>query len=814
MAKPTSRRRLVTLILGLFLALMPAGTALAHTEVDEYQPSTGTVVDTTPETITLRFTTKPNPDVLTVRLLHRDGREVPFTGEGPEYDDRTVVLRPPALDLGTYVIIWEAVGADGHIAAGQSHFSVGVEELGVIGDFTPKSKTGSNLLETASRSALYSALSLLVGILLLTGTGLLRRENTALVKGLGGAVLLLWLLRLLMVAERAGGREGLATGVGRILTTMPGTLGWTLFLAGAALIVIHQHRYAVAAGVLAIAIGDTLAGHMGTARNAGVLSLLTAAHLLGAALWVGGILAMLLLGERGKTAFTAFTRRFTPWALGSAGAVVISGGVLTLLRSKPGIIEDLGGFFTYQYGQQLGLKWVLLLIFVIPLGGYHMVKSLAPKVKALLESERSETSLTTTTIDGDVEAPAAASNLMSRRIGVGFTLAVEAAALAAILLLGSSLAGLSPVKPVKTEASSNAVDLLARPADFRECMNPEAATDQLLCATRYFEGVVETKGMNAALVEVGNRWREGDPWMQTNCHSIGHKLGRLGFRMYKDIPTAFSQGSDPCDYGYLHGVIEGASADFSDEELRQAMTTMCEGTGDTDNHGYRQCIHGLGHAAARRVNNDLGRGMEFCRAFGEPSPEAMVGRDSNINDVLFRLCVTGVSMEWNTQPKALDAMKLPIGADGTLMGECVKLDPIFQTGCIEYGTSAMGGILEREIQARDWCDKNLDEPLPCYQSIGRDVIWSPTITREQAVEVCTGGRQGIYAEQCIIRALGSVATIALDADAIDEFCPVLPQAYRSLCPEVKAVMKVQIDQTVRGFITEPTKPTEQVGGGA
>jgi hypothetical protein len=195
--------------------------------------------------------------------------------------------------------------------------------------------------------------------------------------------------------------------------------------------------------------------------------------------------------------------------------------------------------------------------------------------------------------------------------------------------------------------------------------------------------------------------------------------------------------------------------------------------------------------------------MEFCREFGEPSPDAVVGRDSSINDVLFRLCVTGVSMEWNTQPKALDAMKLPIGADGTLMGECVKLDKIFQTGCIEYGTSAMGGILEREIEARNWCDENLDEPLPCYQSIGRDVIWSPTITREQAVEICTGGKQGIYAEQCIIRALGSVATIALDADAIDEFCPYLPDQYKGLCAEVKEVMRVQIEQTVRGFITEP-----------
>jgi hypothetical protein len=385
---------------------------------------------------------------------------------------------------------------------------------------------------------------------------------------------------------------------------------------------------------------------------------------------------------------------------------------------------------------------------------------------------------------------------------------VEALAITGVLILGSALAGLPPVQQSTTSLAAK--DLLAAPASFGECLDPSNAADQLLCATRYFEGIVESKGMSAALQEVSARWRDKDPWMQTNCHSIGHKLGRLGYRIYQDIPKAFAAGSDPCDYGYLHGVIEGASAEFSDEDLRQAMTSLCEGTGDPSNHGYRQCIHGLGHAAARRVNNDLARGMDFCRVFhneisGDPSQTA----NESTDDVIFRLCVTGVSMEWNTQPKALDAISLPIGAPGTLLGECLKLDEIFYVGCVEYGTSALGGELEREIEARNWCDANLDDPLPCYQSIGRDVIWSPSISDEQAMEVCTGGRGGIYAEQCITRALGSVATIALDASAIDEFCPVVPEQYRYLCPIVRDAMVVQIEQTVRGFIVDTNSTKDQ-----
>mgnify|MGYP006274727137 CR=1 FL=1 len=805
--------RTFLLLLGVLFAVLPAGPASAHTDVDEYSPGTGEILATTPATIVLRFSTAPNQEHLEVRLAHRDGREVPFTGDGPEFDGRTVTLRPPALDVGTYVIVWESVGADGHVAAGQSYFSVGIEEAGGVGDFTPRSTAGSNVLETITRFALYGLLSLLAGILLLGSTGLLRgfAAGADATRGLGAGLLLMWFVRFFMVSNRAGGRDGIAGGAARILTSMPGSLGWMLFLLGAVAVTVKRHKVAGIAGLMLVAVGETLAGHMGTARKAVVLAPLTAVHLLGITIWVGGVVTMTLLGTRGRGAFVSFARRFTPWALGSAFGVFASGVALTVLRTKIGD-DGLLSVLDYSYGRQLTIKWVTLLLAVIPLGTYHLVVHLWPRLSRYLRDAATENTEDDNTENGDIghgEAREVAA-VQPRRRGVVGTLAIEAVLLLGVLVAGSSLAGLSPVKPPVT-ASTGSGDLLATPQSFEECMSPESATNQLLCVTRYFEGVVKAKGMNAALVEVGERWKNGDRWMQTNCHSIGHKLGRLGFRMFKDIPTAFKQGSDPCDYGYLHGVIEGASADFSDEELVAAMTTLCEGTGDTSNHGYRQCIHGLGHAAARRVNNDLARGMEFCRVFGEGGDQNLVTKDSSIQEVLFRLCITGVSMEWNTQPKALDAAKLPIGAPGTLLGECSKLDEVFQPGCVEYGTSSLGGQLEREIDARNWCDTNLKDPLPCYQSIGRDVIWSPTISREDAVKVCTGGKQGVYAEQCIIRALGSVATIALDADAIDEFCPVLPRSYQGLCPTVKATMRIQIEQTVRGFITEPA-PTGATPG--
>lgn len=791
------------LILSVLLLATGASPALAHIDVDEFTPETGEILPTTPETLTVRFSNDPDPDAVEITLSHRDGTAVPFTGAGPRFEGRTVILTPPALDYGTYVLVWRSVGSDGHVAAGQSYFSVGQPDGGPINDLTPKTGVLGTLGDTLTRLALYVVLGGWLGALWLGRKQLLGAAGETFHRRFVLALSGFALLRLLVVSVRAGAGSGILHGFGRIVTTVPTVLGWMTVIIAVAALFAMRGGLPVGVALVAFAVGETLTGHMGTAALPGILVPLTVVHLLGAVFWGGALVVFLLAGRR--NAYREFMRSFSIPGIVAVAAIALSGVALTVVRTKAADIADILAFLEYRYGQILAAKWILLVVGIAPIAVYHASRGVLPRLRSLIADEAESS--------GDVqpavpETPTTAAIPRLRR-----SFALEGWLLVVVVLLGSSLAGLSPVPEATVgdatiEAGS---DLLATPMTFAECMDPASSTDQLLCANRYFEGIVERNGMSIALQEVTRRWQEKDPWMLTNCHSIGHKLGRMGFKIYQDIPKAFRAGSDPCDYGYLHGVIEGASADFSDEKLRQEMTKLCEGTGNTTNHGYRQCIHGLGHAAARRVNNDLARGMEFCRVFYKPeefSNDDDPSKESTA-EVIFRLCVTGVSMEWNTQRKALDAMTLPIGHPDTLMGQCVQLDPIFHTGCIEYGTSAMGGLPEREIEARDWCDKNLPEPLPCYQSIGRDVIWSPHITPELAMEICTGGRQGIYAEQCIERALGSVATIKLDASAIDEFCPVVPAEYQHLCKVVRDAMVVQIDQTVRGFIVEPDEGSAQ-----
>lgn len=811
------------MFLGLLVSLFAASPAQAHVDLNTVEPSVGEIVSLTPEVITL--TLSGDPGNMTIELFTRDGKPVPITGNGPEISGNVVTVTPPALDVGTYVLIWQSMGPDGHLAVGQTYFSVGVPS-GTVGDFVSQVDTSDPLWAVALRWITYLGIALLFGAAWLAWTNLVGRpaRERLLTRAAAGTVLIGAFLQFLAISVRVGGDQGLASGVEQVLLNVPGGPAWAVLFLCAALALIWPRWQAALAGSVLGALALTATGHLGVLPEWPILVPLASAHLIAASIWVGPIGAHLIAGKTGKEEHFEFARKFTYWAMAGVALVGISGVLLMWQRSG---IDSVLQLMSFQYGETLALKFGFILLLVAPLGAYHAARVLAALAERYREglnepdssgdpSDSSEThdspsdtvdtvtqdtddwTATPITVTSEDDTPQRHTAAMRAPRGLSrVTLLIEAAGLALIVGLGAALAGMNP-SPVATTAVSGNVDLLAMPETYEECTQSQGASDELLCLSNYFIGLADRETFTVALEEIAIKWQEQDPWLLKNCHAIGHKLGRHGYQVFGDIAEAFAQGSDPCDYGYLHGVIEGASANFTDAELQAAMTTMCEPVGDMTNHAYRQCIHGLGHAAARRVNNDLPRAMEYCRVYWTEGTDPY--GETSIEDLAFNLCVTGVSMEWNTQPKALDAMTLPIAAPGTLMAECVRLDDIFQPGCIEYGTSAMGGIYEREVAARDWCDANLEDPLACYMSIGRDVIWSPTISYEQAVEICMGGRPGEYARQCLVRAMGSVATIALDASAIDNFCPYVPEQHQDMCQVVKDAMELQIEQTTRGFI--------------
>jgi len=101
------------------------GAASAHAIILESEPATGAKLAEPPARIYLRFNSKLEKRLSSVRLTSADGRPVPLPVVAAEGDSPDRIVLPLAkLRPGAYVIRYKVLAVDGHITEGALRFSV------------------------------------------------------------------------------------------------------------------------------------------------------------------------------------------------------------------------------------------------------------------------------------------------------------------------------------------------------------------------------------------------------------------------------------------------------------------------------------------------------------------------------------------------------------------------------------------------------------------------------------------------------------------------------------------------------------------
>src|SRR5262250_1074053 len=114
--------RAIGFVLVLLATLAPAAEAFAHASLIRSEPTDRAVVAQAPSILVLTFNEPVSP--LVVRLVRP-------TGEATELKDvvandaRLTIPLPQGLTVGTYLLSWRVISADGHPVGGALTFSVG-----------------------------------------------------------------------------------------------------------------------------------------------------------------------------------------------------------------------------------------------------------------------------------------------------------------------------------------------------------------------------------------------------------------------------------------------------------------------------------------------------------------------------------------------------------------------------------------------------------------------------------------------------------------------------------------------------------------
>ncbi|MEQ1700982.1 MAG: copper resistance CopC family protein, partial [Ilumatobacteraceae bacterium] len=351
----------VAVIAACGVLLSGGGTAFAHASLVSSTPAANSVLEAGPEAIVLDFDEAIESDLASIVLYDGDGRSLDVGAPPVGADDTIVSVAAPALDDGLYAVVWRVTSSDGHVVDGAFSFQVGTAAEG----------DGQALVESV-RSGVRAAPEVrwwygvarflsLFGVLVLVGGGW-------------------WLVQAgLDLAGRRAARRLAAVGVGALLAgsaaafglfgaeAVAGTVGdalspsvWgdvadtqtgrmllvrlALAVVLAVLVAMLRRRgegwwrgAAFAAGLFALYTFPA-AGHPNSLHPAALWIAVDLVHLAAIAVWLGGLLALLVAGNAtlAEPEGGRFAARFSRTAAISV-PIIVATGVAQGLRLAGGL---------------------------------------------------------------------------------------------------------------------------------------------------------------------------------------------------------------------------------------------------------------------------------------------------------------------------------------------------------------------------------------------------------------------------------------------------------------------------------------------
>ena len=442
---------LVALIVTSGLAVIGTPAADAHAVLQATDPTSGAVLVAAPKVVTLTFNEPVSLPTNAVRVLDSRGTDV-AAGAAKAVGPRVTVGLRSKLARGSYIVAWKAISADSHPVSGAFTFAVGAPTApGAESTALAKAEQANETSDTARALVDVTTALAYLGSLM----------------AIGAAAFLVWLaprdptertrsIRRLVVTSAVVGAAGLVLGViaeavliaggsaafpswGAIGDQVSGSTGLQAVIGCAGLLVIVfgavptrrppiARRVCSVAGATLVAAGFVLVGHTRTATPIGATIAADLTHVIAAAVWTGGLVALLIYlrnadqperddGQADDLAVlddAAVVARFSGWAGVAIVAVMLAGSVLAWQ-----ILGSWGALVHTNWGVLLLVK-VGLFAIVAGIGAYNRF--------ALVGRVRSEDR-------GDA-------TIVRRRLSS--TLKMEAAVFLAIIAVTSVLTSSSP----------------------------------------------------------------------------------------------------------------------------------------------------------------------------------------------------------------------------------------------------------------------------------------------------------------------------------------------------------------------------------
>ena len=350
-----------------WLLLALSGAAHGHAVVLETIPADGTLLESAPDQVVIRFNEPVAP--VAAQILNAAGEEItpadPARVEGAELR----IALPPSLAEGSYVASYRVLSANSHPVGGSIVFSVGTVSERVTAPLEAADHRGWTATMVIVRAVLYAGILGSAGgvlfLLVVRPTDLAGRATTRIAVNLAGVGILAALLAigihggLLMggpvsnLGNAATWQLGLTSGFGTTAVMALG--GLALVVAGLRLgrpAILRPLAY-LGAGVALTSFA--LSGHIVTAGPRWFTGPILIAHTTAVAFWVGALAPLhRAVGQLSKGS-APIVQQFSRMAVGAVAVLVAAGLIIAVLQ-----VRSIRGLIGTTYGLILLAKLALV----------------------------------------------------------------------------------------------------------------------------------------------------------------------------------------------------------------------------------------------------------------------------------------------------------------------------------------------------------------------------------------------------------------------------------------------------------------------
>jgi copper transport protein len=371
--------RFVVAVLALVAVIGGAGSPVeAHAVLIDTEPRSGSILDVSPDRITLTFNEEVGTSFSSIRVLDFEGDEL-SSSRAERIDSQRVGVEAPQLGDGTYIVIWRVVSADGHPVEGSFTFQIGATSQDV------SSVVAKFVEEEHGLSRLFSIIRwvLLAGIIVLIGAvWLITRDPSAKVSlrtrmvvwGGWSFAFLATVQTLFAYGPHASGLKIYeATDLDLLRETLGTAFGqWQLvrvavLIALAVLLREMQWRdkpaWRVSAALLLVTSVATVSvsGHAITQGSVVVSVALDIVHFSTVGLWLGGLATIAI----DRTIWLGDGRTQTIGRFSKMSGVAVPMIVATGFAQSVMILDSPADLFEYRYGRLLALKVAIVVALVL-----------------------------------------------------------------------------------------------------------------------------------------------------------------------------------------------------------------------------------------------------------------------------------------------------------------------------------------------------------------------------------------------------------------------------------------------------------------